>query len=101
MSINEFKEAMKNEAMKREYEAYIDEKKPETPEALVEVVVEFAASKGFNISKEEVMNNIPDEMKSGKMELSDDMLDAVVGGSLWKLIKKTASSIADAAKELF
>ena len=101
MSMNEFKEAMKNEAMKREYEAYIDEKKPETPEALVEVVVEFAASKGFNISKEEVMNNIPDEMKSGKMELSDDMLDAVVGGSLWTLIKKTANSIADAAKELF
>lgn len=101
MSINEFKEAMKNEAMKWEYEAYIDEKKPETPEALVEVVVEFAASKGFNISKEEVLNNIPDEMKSGKMELSDDMLDAVVGGSLWTLIKKTANSIADAAKELF
>ena len=101
MSMNEFKAAMKNEAMKREYEAYIDEKKPETPEALVEVVVEFAASKGFNISKEEVMNNIPDEMKSGKMELSDDMLDAVVGGSLWKLIKRTASDIADAAKELF
>ena len=101
MSINEFKEAMKNEAMKREYEAYIDEKKPETPEALVEVVVDFAAVKGFSISKEEVMNNIPDEMKSGKMELSDDMLDAVVGGSLWKLIKRTASDIADAAKELF
>ena len=101
MSMNEFKEAMKNEAMKQEYTAFIEEKKPETPEALVEVVVEFAAIKGFGISKEDVMNSIPDELKSGKMELSDDMLDAVVGGSLWKLIKRTASDIADAAKELF
>ena len=101
MGMNEFKEAMKNEAMKQAYTAFIEEKKPETPEALVEVAVEFAAAKGFNISKEEVMSNIPDEMKYGKVELSDDMLDAVVGGSLWKLIKRTASDIADAAKSLF
>ena len=101
MSMNEFKEAMKNEAMKQEYMAYINEKKPETPEALVDTVVGFAAAKGFSISQEDVMNNIPDELKSGKMELSDDMLDGVVGGSLWKLIKRTANSIADAAKSLF
>ncbi len=100
-NFEEFKAAMKNEAMKHEYEAYINEKKPETPEALVDTVVGFAASKGFSISKEDVMNSIPDELKSGMVELSDDMLDAVVGGSLWTLIKKTANSIADAAKELF
>ena len=100
-NFEEFKAAMKNEAMKHEYEAYINEKKPETAEALVDTVVGFAASKGFSISKEEVMNSIPDELKSGKVELSDDMLDGVVGGSLWKLIKRTASDIADAAKSLF
>ena len=55
----------------------------------------------LTISKEDVMNNISDELKSGKVELSDDMLDNVVGGSLWKLIKRTASDIADAAKSLF
>ena len=80
MSINEFKEAMKNEGMKREYEAYIDEKKPETLDALAEAVVDFAAVKGYSISKEDVINSIPDELKYGKVELSDDMLDTVVGG---------------------
>ena len=64
-------------------------------------MAEFAAVKGFSISKEDVMNNIPDELKSGKMELSDDMLDAVTGGSIWSWMKKTATSIAEAAKELF
>ena len=101
MSMNEFKEAMKNEAMKQEFTAFIEDKKPETLEALAEAVVDFAAVKGFSIGKEDVMNNTPDELKSGKMELSDDMLDNVVGGSLWKLIKRTASDIADAAKSLF
>ncbi len=100
-NMNEFKEAMKNEAMKQEYKAFIDEKKPETLEALAGAVVDFAAVKGFDISKEDVLDNIPDELKSHKEELSDDMLDAVVGGSLWKLIKRTASDIADAAKRLF
>lgn len=101
MSMNEFKEAMKNKAMKQEYTAFIDEKKPETLDALAAAVAEFAAVKGYSIRKEDVMNNIPDEPKSDKMELSDDMLDNVVGGSLWKLIKRTASDIADAAKSLF
>ena len=71
---------MKNEGMKEEYTAFIEEKKPETLDALAETVVDFAAAKGFSISKEDVMNIIPDELKSGKAELSDDMLDAVVGG---------------------
>lgn len=89
MTMNEFKEAMKNETMKQEYMAYIDEKQPETLEALVDTVVNFAATKGYSISKADVMSSIPDKPKSGKMELSDDMLDAVVGGSLWDWIQKT------------
>lgn len=64
-------------------------------------MVDFAAAKGFSISQEEIKNNLPDELKSGKVELSDDILDAVVGGSLWTLIKKTATSIAEGAKSLF
>ena len=80
MSMNEFKEAMKNEAMRQEFTAFIEEKKPDTPEALAEVVTEFAAARGFTISKEDVVNNIPDKLKSGKMELSDDVMDNVVGG---------------------
>lgn len=43
------------------------------------------------------MNNIPDEMKSGRVELSDDMRDYVVGG----MIKLRAWAIADTATELF
>lgn len=76
--------------MKQEYTVFVDEKKPETLDALVEVVVDFAESKEFSISKEEVMNSNPDELKSGKMELSDDILDAVVGGSAWEWIQKNA-----------
>ena len=30
MNMNEFKEAMKNEEMKQEYTAFIEEKKPQT-----------------------------------------------------------------------
>ena len=101
MSMNEFKEAMKNEGMKQEYTAFIDEKKPETLDALAAAVAEFAAVKGYSIRKEDVMNSIPDELKSGTVELSDDMLDAVAGGSLWTMIKHGAWAIADAAKELF
>lgn len=101
MGMNEFKEAMKNEGMKQEFTAFVEEKKPETPEALAEVTVAFAEAKGYSISKDEVLNRILDELKSGKTELSDDMLNAVIGGSLWKLIKRTASDIADAAKSLF
>ena len=101
MGMNEFKEAMKNEGMKQEFTTFVEEKKPETPDALAEVTVVFAETKGYSISKDEVLNRIPDEMMSGKTELSDDMLNAVIGGSLWKLIKRTASDIADAAKSLF
>lgn len=101
MGMNEFKEAMKNEGMKQEFTAFVEEKKPETLDALTEVTVVFAETKGYSISKDEVLNRIPDEMMSGKTELSDDMLNAVIGGSLWTLIKKTANSIADAAKSLF
>lgn len=80
MSMNEFKEVLKDEAIKQEYTAFIEEKKPETLDAFADTMVYFAASKGFSISKEDVLNSIPDESKSGKVELSDDMLDAVAGG---------------------
>ena len=95
MSMNEFKEAMKNEAMKQEFTAFIEDKKPETLEALAEAVVDFAAVKGFSIGKEDVMNNIPDKLKSGKMELSDDVMDNVVGGAccLMDLIIEAIDSI--------
>ena len=36
--------------------------------------------------------------KSGKVELSDDMLDAVVGGSAWDWIQKTAHEITEELK---
>lgn len=101
MSMNEFKEALKSEAMLQEYTAFIEEKKPETPDALAEATVAFAEEKGYSISQEDVMNILPDELKSGKTELNDDMLDAVVGGSLWTKIKSTARKIANAAKRLF
>ena len=45
------------------------------------------------------MNSIPDEAKSGKTELSDEMPDAVTGGSLWDWIQKTAYDIAKSLKE--
>lgn len=78
--MNEFREAMKNAVMKQEYTAFIKEKKPETLDAFAEAVADFAAAKGFSIRKEDVLNSIPDEQKSGKTELTDDMLDNVVGG---------------------
>ena len=40
------------------------------------------------------MNSFPDELKFGKSELSDDMLDSVDGGCAWIKIKATTSDFA-------
>lgn len=45
------------------------------------------------------MNSLPDELKSGKTELSDDMLDVVSGGSAWTWIKRNCADFAEYIKE--
>ena len=51
MNMNNFKEAIKNEAMKQEYTAFIEEKKPETLDALAETVEDYATSRGLASAK--------------------------------------------------
>lgn len=75
-SFEEFKEALKDEAFRKELAAYLAEKKPETKESEVQTVVEFASVKGYAVTAEEL------GIESAKVrELTDDEVDNIVGGN--------------------
>lgn len=74
----EFKEAMKDEAFRKEMAAFVIEKKPEDKAAELEAIVAFAANKGFAVTVEELGQEI-----AGSRELSDDEIESVAGGWCW------------------
>ena len=71
----EFKEAMKDEAFRKEMAAFVKEKKPEDKAAELEAIVAFAANKGFAVTVEELGQEM-----AGNRELSDDEIESVAGG---------------------
>lgn len=76
MTLNEFKEAIKEETMRQQLAAFIADKAPENEEAEIMAVVEFAAGKGYEIAAEELSLD-----KIGAKELKDEELENVSGGS--------------------
>lgn len=74
-TFSEFKEAMKDEALKKELDAYIEKKKPEDREAQVLALVAFAAEKGYAVTAEELG---ADAAKN--RELSDEEIENAAGG---------------------
>lgn len=71
----EFKEAMKDEAMRKELAAFCESKKVESSEEKILAAVEFAAEKGFEITAED----LGVDAVSGK-ELSDEEVENAAGG---------------------
>lgn len=55
------------------------------------------------MSKEEVMNEMPNELKYRKTELNDDMLNTVAGGGIpvWTWLNRGADAFVDWAREFF
>lgn len=75
-SFAEFREAMKDEAMRKELVAYLAEKKPETKADEVQFIVEYAAVKGYSVTAEEL------GIERAKVrELTDDEVDNAAGGT--------------------
>ena len=89
-----FCEAMKDKGMYDELTAIITDKKPANRDALVQVVFDFAVSKGFEVKKEEL---IP--VFATSEELSVKELEGVSGGGffsdLWNLLEKGYQRIVD------
>ena len=71
----EFKEAMKDEAFRKEMSAFMQEKKPQDKAAETELIVAFATDKGFAVTVEELGQEM-----AGNRELSDDEIESVTGG---------------------
>ena len=74
----EFKEAMKDESFRKEMAAFVGEKKPADKAAETELIVAFAADKGFAVTVEELGQEM-----AGSRELSDDEIESVAGGWCW------------------
>lgn len=98
MTMNEFKEAMSTEEMKQEFAAFLEEKKPETREALEKALEAFAAAKGVTMLADEQLQDAAGGTLTPKecnhilraVPLMDDDLAAVEGGtaSPWESFKK-------------
>ena len=74
----EFKETMKDEAFRKEMAAFMEEKKPQDKKAEFEAIVAFAADKGFEVTVEELGQEI-----AGRKELSDEEIENAAGGWCW------------------
>ena len=83
-TFEEFKEAMKDEAFRKEMVTFMEEKKPADKAAEIELIVAFAADKGFAVTVEELGQEM-----AGNRELSDDEIESVAGGSWdWCLLNE-------------
>lgn len=76
-TFEEFKEAMKDEAFRKEMVTFMEEKKPADKAAEIEAIVAFAANKGFAVTVEELGQEM-----AGSRELSDDEIENVIGGEI-------------------
>lgn len=74
MTVAEFKEAMKTDAMKEEFAALLNERNVLTVEALIVAMADFAESKGCHVSVEKA------KARANARELDGEELDAVSGG---------------------
>lgn len=77
-SFAEFKETMKEEAFREEMASFMKEKKPQDKAAEIELIVAFAAEKGYAVTVEELGQEM-----AGNRELSEDEMESVAGGWCW------------------
>lgn len=95
MTVNEFKEAMKTDAMKFEFAAFLNERNVETAEALIQAMADFAVAKGCDIAGRQRQ-----PVKVGA--LTDDELEDAAGGrwldNSWEETIKSCYSTFDISK---
>lgn len=76
MDYTQFNEALKqNEELREQLKAYMAEKKPTNQEEEYAAIIDFAASKGYTFTVEDVS-----AVEAGNRELDEEELDKVYGG---------------------